>query len=74
MLVDDDRSRARDAPGELRGPSGVVCENGQLFVVEGGNHRVQKLALRDGAVLGAVGRHGDGDVGRVETFESKSNR
>ena len=53
------------APGQLRGPSGVACENGQLFVVEGGNHRVQKLALADGAPLGRAGSHGSKKNGEL---------
>ena len=42
-------------PGQLRGNSGVACEGGLLFVVEGGNHRVQKLALSDGSLLAKAG-------------------
>jgi DNA-binding beta-propeller fold protein YncE len=45
-------------PGQLRGNSGVACEGGLLFVVEGGNHRVQKLALSDGSLLAKAGSHG----------------
>ena len=52
-------------PGELRGPSGVACENGMLFCVEGGNHRVQKLALADGAPLGRAGSHGSKKNGEL---------
>lgn len=51
--------------GQLRGPCGVACENQQLFVVEGGNHRVQKLALGDGAPLGKAGSHGSKKTGEL---------
>jgi len=51
--------------GQLRGPCGVACEGGQLFVVEGGNHRVQKLALADGSPLGKAGSHGSKKNGEL---------
>ena len=51
--------------GQLRGPCGIACENQQLFVVEGGNHRVQKLALGDGAPLGKAGSHGSKKTGEL---------
>ena len=51
--------------GQLRGPCGVACEGGHLFVVEGGNHRVQKLALADGAPLGKAGSHGSKNNGEL---------
>jgi DNA-binding beta-propeller fold protein YncE len=57
--------KAGAGPGELRGPSGVTCENGCLFVVEGGNHRVQKLALADGAPIGRAGSHGSKKNGEL---------
>ena len=57
--------KAGAGPGELRGPSGVACEGGSLFVVEGGNHRVQKLALADGAPLGRAGSHGSKKNGEL---------
>lgn len=56
-------------PGELRGPSGIVSEGGNIFVVEGGNHRVQKLRLADGEPLGIHRAHVtnqiEADVGDV---------
>lgn len=52
-------------PGQFRGPCGVACEGGQLFVVEGGNHRVQKMALADGAPLGKAGSHGSKTNGEL---------
>jgi hypothetical protein len=51
--------------GQLRGPCGIAFENQQLFVVEGGNHRVQKLALGDGAPLGKAGSHGSKKTGEL---------
>ena len=57
--------KAGAGPGELRGPSGIACEAGMLFIVEGGNHRVQKLALADGAPLGRVGSHGSKKNGEL---------
>jgi len=53
------------ANGQLRGPCGVACENSNLFVVEGGNHRVQKLGLGDGAPLGKAGSHGSKKNGEL---------
>ena len=53
------------ANGQLRGPCGVACEGGMLFVVEGGNHRVQKLALADGSPLGKAGSHGSKKNGEL---------
>ena len=45
-------------PGQLNGPSGVFCEGKSYFVCEGGNHRVQKLDIADGAPVGRAGSHG----------------
>ena len=45
-------------PGKLNGPSGVYCERDSIYVCEGGNHRVQKLALADGSPMGRAGAHG----------------
>ena len=57
--------KAGAGPGELRGPSGIACDQGTLYVVEGGNHRVQKLALADGAPLGRAGSHGSKKNGEL---------
>jgi len=57
--------KAGAGPGELRGPSGVTCEGGFIYVVEGGNHRVQKLALADGAAAGRAGSHGSKKNGEL---------
>jgi DNA-binding beta-propeller fold protein YncE len=57
--------KAGAGAGELRGPSGVTCEGGMLYVVEGGNHRVQKLALADGSPLGRAGSHGSKKNGEL---------
>ena len=57
--------KAGAGPGELRGPSGVTCEGGNLYVVEGGNHRVQKLMLADGAPAGRAGSHGSKKNGEL---------
>ena len=52
-------------PGKLHAPWGVACDGESLYVIDSGNHRMQKLRLADGAVLGTVGKadcsRGDGD-------------
>lgn len=57
--------KAGSGPGDLRGPSGIACEGGHLYVVEGGNHRLQKLALADGMPVARAGTHGSKKNGEL---------
>ena len=49
---------AGSGPGQMRGNSGVVCDGSVIYVVEAGNHRVQRLKLAEGEPMGTAGSHG----------------
>jgi len=49
---------AGNGPGQFRGNSGVVCDGSVVYVVEAGNHRVQRLRLAEGEPMGTAGSHG----------------
>jgi hypothetical protein len=57
--------RLGDMPGCVDRPCGVACDGESLYVADTYNHRVQKLSLADGAVLGTAGKAdcsgGDGE-------------
>jgi DNA-binding beta-propeller fold protein YncE len=49
------------APGELKGPAGIVCEaNGNVIVVDSGNNRLQ-VFTPEGKVLAQCGKSGSGN-------------
>ncbi len=50
-----------NGPGQFDGPTGVaVSDEGDVFVVDAGNHRVQRFS-QHGAFLGAFGEPGSGE-------------
>lgn len=53
--------KAGRGPGEMIYPTGVHVDQGEFFVVDSGNHRIQKFATATGDFLGAVGSAGQGE-------------
>eukprot|EP00322_Chrysochromulina_rotalis_P029239 CAMPEP_0115834230 /NCGR_PEP_ID=MMETSP0287-20121206/3577_1 /TAXON_ID=412157 /ORGANISM="Chrysochromulina rotalis, Strain UIO044" /LENGTH=331 /DNA_ID=CAMNT_0003287661 /DNA_START=15 /DNA_END=1010 /DNA_ORIENTATION=- len=49
---------AGSGPGQFRGNAGVVCDGSVIYVVEAGNHRVQRMKLAEGEPMGTAGSHG----------------
>jgi sugar lactone lactonase YvrE len=59
----------QSGPGRFRAPRGLALSaDGSLYVVEGGNHRIQQVA-QDGTSMGFVGGPGD-DPGRLRSPSS----